>query len=389
MDQSTFDELQKRLGESGPEAAIDRLCDELRAEKDYHNLFYALLMKKRCQLGVNPVPTSPALKLPSEVHAEYEEAIRTAARTVGELFLQDGNIAQAYPYFNMIHEREPVVAALEQFNPTESEDCDAVVNIAYHQGVHPRKGFDIILDRFGICSAITTLGGHHFPHGDEVRDYCIKRIVRALYEELRARLRSQIQSQEGVAPPADTSVVDLIRGRFWLFGDDLYHVDTSHLSAAVQMSVHLPPCAELDLARELCEYGQRLSPRFQFPGEPPFEDQYKDYAVYLAILAGVNVEEGLNHFSAKVEQLRPGEDSTYPAEVLVNLLLKLGRDDEALEVASKFLVNVDERHITCPGVVELCERAKRYDMLAQLARENNNPVHYLAGLIAAGSPSTR
>jgi hypothetical protein len=97
MDQSTFDELQKRLGESGPEAAIDRLCDELRAEKDYHNLFYALLMKKRCQLGVNPVPTSPALKLPSEVHAEYEEAIRTAARTVGELFLQDGNIRAGVP----------------------------------------------------------------------------------------------------------------------------------------------------------------------------------------------------------------------------------------------------------------------------------------------------
>src|SRR5207249_2113352 len=132
---------------------------KLREQKDFHNLFYALLMKKRCQLGVTPVPTSPALKLPKEVHREYEDAIRDAARTVGELFLKEGNIPQAYPYFNMIQDKEPVIAALEKFKPAEGDDCDAIVNIAYHQAVNPRRGFDIILDRFGICSAITTLGG--------------------------------------------------------------------------------------------------------------------------------------------------------------------------------------------------------------------------------------
>jgi hypothetical protein len=370
------------LNQRGAAGAIDELCDQLRQRKDYHDLFYALLMKKRCELGVVPVPTSPATKLPKEVHKDYEEAIRVAGRTVGSLFLTDGNIPQAYPYFNMIHEREPVVAALDRYAPAEADDCDAVVNIAYHQGVHPRKGFDIILDRFGICSAITTLGGQHFPFGEEVRDYCIKRVVRALYEELRGRLRAEIQRQEGIAPPPETSVAELIKGRFWLFGEDFYHVDTSHLSSVVQMSVHLSPCAELNMAREMCEYGQRLSKRFQFPGEPPFEDQYKDYAVYVAILAGEDVEAGLNHFRAKVERLTPAESGTYPAEVLINLLLKVDRAEEALTLAGKFLVNVDERQITCPGVVELCERTGRYDELARLAREHNNPVHFLAGLIA-------
>ena len=32
--------------------------------------------------------------------------------------------------------------------------------------------------------------------------------------------------------------------------------------------------------------GQRLSPRFQYASDPPFEDQYKDYGLYLAALAG-------------------------------------------------------------------------------------------------------
>jgi hypothetical protein len=382
MDSTALDELQTRLEQQGTIAAIDQLCTKLRDDQDYHNLFYALLLKKRHELGVMPVPTSPALKLPKEVHQEYEEAIRQAGHTVGELFLAAGNIPQAFPYFNMIHEREPVVAALEKYRPGENDDCDAVVNIAYHQGVHPRRGFDLILERFGICSAITTLGGQHFPFGAEVRDYCIQRVVRALYEELRARLRAEIQSKEGIAPPADTPVAELIKGRFWLFGDDFYHVDTSHLSSAVQLSIHLKPCAELELARELCEYGQRLSKRFQYPGESPFENQYKDYGIYLAVLAGDDVEGGLNHFRAKVEQLKPEAQGTYPAEVLVNLLLRMDRPEQALEVASRYLVNVDERQLSCPGIVELCERTGRFDVLTRLAREHNNAVHYLAGLIA-------
>ena len=66
----------------------------------------------------------------------------------------------------------------------------------------------------------------------------------------------------------------------------------------------------------------------------------------------------------------------------VETLLDGAKDNP--EVAGKFLVNVDERQITCPGVVELCERTKRFDLLSRLARENNNPVHFLAGLIAEG-----
>ena len=58
------------------------------------------------------------------------------------------------------------------------------------------------------------------------------------------------------------TVLKLIEGRDWLFEDDGYHIDTSHLSSVVQMAVHLTPCDELRLARELCAYGKRLSPRF-------------------------------------------------------------------------------------------------------------------------------
>ena len=383
MDPQLYDELQHSIESEGPAKAIDRLCEALRQRKDYANLFYALLMKKRHELGVNPVPTGPSQDLPQEAHEAYEDAIREAGRLVGKLYLDEGNIPHAWMFYRMIGEVDPVREAIDRFEPADGEDCHPLVDIAYHQGISPRKGFDLILDRFGICSAITMLGGQEFPHGPEVRDYCIKRVVRALYHELYDRLSVEIERQEGKKPEAKT-VRELLADRDWLFADDFYHVDISHLGAVVQMSIHLPPCEELQMARDLCAYGQKLSPRFQYQSEPPFEDQYRDYGVYLAVLAGDDVEAGLAHFRAKAEQADPQEVGTYPAEVFVNLLLRVGRDKEALAVARRYLANVTDRQLTCPGIVELCQKTGDYRTLAEIAREQDNAVHFVAGLIAAG-----
>jgi hypothetical protein len=379
-----YDELQQGLEEQGAVATIDRLCDVLREKKDYTNLFYALLMKKRHELGVLPIPTAPAQSLPQRVHADYEAAIREAGQLVGKLYLGEGNIPGAWAFYRMLNEPEPIRQALDKLVLVEGEDCQPLVEIAYHQGVHPKKGFDLVLERFGICSAITMVGGGEFPHGPDVREYCIRRLVRALYTELFERLCAEIQRVQNFRPTA-TNVPELLAGRDWLFADDLYHIDISHLGAVVQMSMHLSPCEELQLARELCEYGRHLSPRFQYNSDPPFEDQYRDYGVYLATLAGDNVEEGVAHFRAKVENTKTEEVGTYPAEVFVNLLLKLGRDKEALSIARRYLATADPRRMTCPGIVELCEKTGDFQVLAEVAREQENPVHFVAGLLASRS----
>src|SRR6266511_2803458 len=122
-------------------------------------------------------------------------------------------------------------------------------------------------------------------------------------------------------------------GRVWLFEDAVAHFDKSHRSAVVQMSTQLPPGEELQMAREMCAYGARMPARLRYGSEPPFDDQYRDYGVYLATLAGDDVEAGIAHFRAKVEAADPEADGTFPAEVLVNLLLRLGRNAAALAVA--------------------------------------------------------
>jgi hypothetical protein len=389
MDPALFDELQRTLTSEGPSAALQRLCARLRESKDYAGLFYAMLMEKRYELGVSPLPTGPAQDLPPAVHAPYEEAIRQAGRLVGGLYLQEGNLPQAWAYFRMLGEPEPVRKALEACRPGENDDIQPLVQIAYYEGVHPRRGFDWILDRYGICNAITTLGSQEMSHPAEDRQYCLQRLVRALYAELRERLAAEIERHEGMAPaeaaaPPDSPRVvrRLMAGRDWLFEEDCYHIDTSHLSSVVQMSLHLRPCAEIGLARELCEYGARLSGRFHGHTDPPFEDLYRSHNLYLGVLAGDQIEDGMAYFRSQAENADPETVGTYPAEVYVNLLLRLERPKEALAVARKFLAKVDGRQLTCPGIAELCQKVNDYRTLAEVAREQGDAVHFLAGLLA-------
>jgi hypothetical protein len=380
----TFAELERSLSEQGPGVAIARLCERLREEKDYRGLFYALLLKQRHQLGVSPIPTGPAADLPESVHAAYEEAIREAGREVGRLYLRQGNIPEAWFYFRMLGEPGPVVEALTGHEPKDDEDLQALIHIAFYEGLQPRQGFDWILERYGLCNAITTMSSQELPHPLEVKQYCIGRLVRTLYEELRERLLADIERQEGKAPRHDASVRELLAGRESLFADGFAHVDVSHLGAVVQMSSQLAPGEEMDLARQLCAYGELIPQQYQYGNDPPFENLYHDYGVYLAILAGDRVEEGLAHFRAKAESADPETIGTYPAEVLVNLLLRLNRPKEALEAARRFLTNVDPRRLTCPTLIELCQRAGEYDAMAEVARAQGDAVHFLAGLLAAG-----
>src|SRR5260370_947789 len=86
MNPTVYDDLEKTLNAAGPAAAVERLCAKLREENDYHNLFYALLLRKRHELGVSPIPTGPSADLPDAAVTPYEDGIRAPARQVGGLF---------------------------------------------------------------------------------------------------------------------------------------------------------------------------------------------------------------------------------------------------------------------------------------------------------------
>lgn len=388
MDSRVFDELQRTLDTAGPDAALDKLSTTLREEGNYEGLFYSRLLAARHKLGAaSPVPTAPVSDVPEARQPEFEEAIRTSCREVGKLYLAQNNLAAAYHYYQMIGETEPVRKALADLKPDEATDLDPLVRIALYEGLLPRKGFDWVLERFGLCSSITTLGGQQLPLAPEDRRYCVGRIIKTLYHELRERVAADIERREGKLPPEVNAPRDtlgvlrsLLQGRDWLFGDDCYHIDLSHLSSTVQMSLDLEPGDDLQRARELCAYGAKLSNTYKTQNDPPFDEPYKDQDIYLGILMGDQVEKGLAHFRAKVDK-GTEEVGTGPAEVFVQLLLRLGRTGEALTVARRHLAGADNAWLTY--LADLCRKANNYQVLAEAAREQGNAVQYLAGLLAS------
>lgn len=378
---ANLDELHATFQAQGPAAVLERLIASLKEAKDYQSLFYALLMKKRHELGLAPIATGNNNDVPADNLEAFEEGIRHASRTVGQLFLDDGNLSQAWPYFRMIGEPGPVKNVLEGTTLGPDDDPQPYIGIAFHEGVLPTKGFDWLLSRYGICNAITTVSAGEMPFGPEVRHYCIRKLIHTLHGDLMERLKGEVQAKQGFAPTGKT-IQELIDGRDWLFADDYYHVDLSHLNSVIQMSSQLDTVADLTLARDLCKYGQKLSTRFGFQTDPPFENLYVDYDVFLSILIGADLEKHLDHFRKKAADADPETVGPYPAEVLVNLLLRIGRPAEALDISRKYLAaNAEGRH-TCPSFVELCQQTKSYQALAEVSREQGNPINFTAALLA-------
>src|SRR5262245_31836169 len=137
MDSQLLDQLKTTLDAKGAAAALDELGAELKARKDFAGLFYALLMKKRHELGVSPVATGSNQDLPEKVHEAFEDGIRDAARTVGQLLLAEGDLPQAWAYYRMLGETGPVADALDKIELRDDLDVQPLIDIAFHQGVSP------------------------------------------------------------------------------------------------------------------------------------------------------------------------------------------------------------------------------------------------------------
>lgn len=88
-----FANLQATLSEQGADAAIAQLCESLKSQQDYDNLFYARLLATRYKLGLTPIPTAPATEVPEEKQEEFETAIRDACLEAGEALSFRGQAA--------------------------------------------------------------------------------------------------------------------------------------------------------------------------------------------------------------------------------------------------------------------------------------------------------
>jgi len=358
----------------GPEAGFAYLAKRAREDKNYPLLFEIRLMQKRRELGLPLILTEPLGDIPKPKEQAYEHATIEAAREVGGLFLADGAIERAWPYFRAIGEVGPVAKAIENTAPDDASD--GLLQIAFFDRVAPRKGFELILEKHGICRAITCFGQYPQPDG---REESAALLVRRLCADLAASLKRAIEQYEGATPETE-SVPELIEGRDWLFEGNAYYIDTSHVASVVQLSPNLENPETLRLILGITAYGRRLAPMYQFPGQPPFENVYEDYAAYLKTVLGIEADEGIEHFRRKLECASP-ERTPDVAMVLVNLLTRLERYDEAIDVSLERLAEFDARDLSCPPVLHLCQMSGDLARLQEIARQRGDLLSFAAAAL--------
>ena len=225
MDAGVFDQLERTFRLEGAERALELLIEKAREDRNYRALFSARMMQARHRMGLPLIETEPLPRFSDEQRPAYDEALRAAARETGGLFLRSGDIVSAWPYFKAIGESAPVAAAIESVNG--GENLERVIEIAYQEGVNPRKGFELILEHHGICSAITWFGANR---DFDSRQQCLRLLVRTLYSQVAGAIKETIASVEGAAPPMDR-LAELMAGRAWLFEGNSSYTDSTHLAS--------------------------------------------------------------------------------------------------------------------------------------------------------------
>ncbi|MBL4883379.1 MAG: hypothetical protein JKY95_02435, partial [Planctomycetaceae bacterium] len=296
----------------------------------------------------------------------------------GQRLLKLGRISDAWMYFRAIEDPAPVAQAIDQYEPAAdfSDELEEMIQLALYQRVNPAKGVQLMLNSHGMCNTVTALDQIYLELTAEQRASCAEIMVKQLYEDIKENIRRDVEQRTPMLPP-DQSLSELLAGRLWLFEDDNYHTDVSHLNAIVRFARALEFGSDvLDRAVQLCQYGSRLALQLQYPGEAPFDTYYESHQHYFQIVADVNRKESLQFFQDRLTQAEEAQDKELIAYVLVDLLMRIKDFPAAIQVAETHLDQVNEQ--SGFSFTTLCEDTGNMEALQRHAQKNNNAVMYVA-----------
>ena len=378
MNAPLFDELQTTLDAQGPDAVVTKLAERLKTEQRFHDLFDLRLMEARRREGLPLVATRGLDELPEPLRSKMEAAYLDACREIGALHLAAGRIRDAWLYMRPVGDKTGVRAALEAL--PDEDNFEEIIELGIYEGVSPPLGFKMVLKHYGLCNAITMFEGQMAERSRADRQAVACLLVHHLHEELLSSLKSEIESQQG-SPAKGTTIAELVKDRDWLFANENYHVDTTHLASIVRFAMSTDDRETLALALDLCAYGRQLSPTFQFASEEPFVDLYPTAAMFFGALLGHDVDQAVQWFAQRAEERPADQYGNGPAEVYIGLLARLGRSDEAIRAGAKLLPAGTRGGQFGPNLLELAEQGKSYATLAEVSRERDDLMGYVIGLV--------
>jgi hypothetical protein len=337
-------------------------------------------MQVRQRLGLPLVDNGQMRDLEEPLRTKLEDGYVEACREIGQLFLGEGRLRDAWPYLNVVGDKAAVRQAIEHMTVTDQNSAE-VIEIALYEGVWPVRGIELVLANNGTCNTITTLDSTLHAMSPADRSSAVGLLIRRVHADLVSNVKFDIARQQGTEP-TETTLAGLVTDRDWLFAGDAYHLDTSHLSATVRLAKIITDPSDLALAVDLTAYGRRLAPQFQFQGEPPFVDFYPSHALFLGALLGQNVDQAVDYFRGRAEETNVDEEGIAAVEFYIALLGRVGRHADAFDEAVRLTPPQTSPIGIAPPLLELAEKSGRFDRLMQIARDRDDPIAFTAGLLA-------
>ena len=380
MSDAAFETLKSELASHGPEAVLSRVAEQLRGEQKYHELFEALKMQVRRKLGMHIASAEGTDGLSEAKRNELEEGLIAACREVGTLLLKEGKVREGWMYLRPVGDKAEAAKLLADVKPGE-DNTEEIIEVTLHEGVDIARGFGLVLESYGTCSSITTYDSSVARRPRKEQEPAARLLLHRLHADLLGSVKVDIARQEG-SQPKETTLKELVADREWLFQENSYHIDTTHLASATRIARNCSDEADLRLALDLTEYGKRLSAQFQYQGDEPFAESYPSHSLYFQALLGENVDEALAYFKNKAEMLDPQYHTMIPAETYVDLLARLGRYQEAVAAAIALSKPGIQPVGLAPSLLELAEKAGDYAAVLEYCQGRGDTLGYAAALVA-------
>ncbi len=366
---------------------LDQLAQSLREQGKYHELFEALKLQVRHRLDLPLLYNDRSDQLDDATRDQLETGLINACREVGLLLLEKGDLVDGWMYMRPVGDRQAVTDVLKK-TPVDESNLDDFVQLAISEGLDVGRGFEVVLEHYGTCNAITTFeSALHERSADQQRDAAAI-LVRHLYEELKTNVVADIQQQSGQAP-TETSLQSLFDDRDWLFDNQAYHVDTTHLASVLRFARLLDDPNDLQMALEMARYGERLAEVFQYQGDEPFAEVYTSHATYFQALLDVDRDASVDYFAQKAASLDPQQHGTVAIEVYIDLLARIGRAADAVQEALKAFDQQIPPGLM-PMLMELCQEAGDFQPLLDYCQARDEELGYgtLLALQSAQAQST-
>jgi hypothetical protein len=311
--------------------------------------------------------------------AKLEDGLIEACREVGTALLQEGQIREGWMYLRPVGDKVAAAKLLEGIPATE-ENYEELIDVCLHEGIDIGRGYGLVLEHFGTCNAITQYDSSIIRRPRAEQAPAARLLLRNIHADLVASVQADIARQEG-KQPTETMLRELVLDRDWLFQDNSYHLDTTHLASAVRIARALSDPEDLRLALDVTEYGRRLSQQFQYQGDEPFSELYPASALYFQALLGQNVEEAVQYFKMKAEMVDPQHHGYAAIETYIDLLSRLGCHQEALAAALQFQLPTIQPLGNAPPLLSLATHSRDFTGLLSQCRDKNDLLGFTAALV--------